>query len=284
MMMKDRPTPTDFGISEADIEQVKEQDARAQRLKGKLDFAGTLIGGSSFAWAGFLVYRCLSSMGLTVGWTAIVLYFVVVFGTFGAVGFVDVQLTRRLTHRHPKSEAVHRYQLAIDAYEDWWVRTQAEHWRRLSGRGFERELARLFRALGWETKLTPVSGDLGIDIEAKIDGARVIVQCKAHSKPVSPGVARELYGTLAACKASSAILASVSGFGRGVHEFVHGKRIKLIDLSWILEKQQSLDFERMPISIDQRGMDRWIRRVSPAPSNGRKTSPTRGRYHRTRNR
>jgi hypothetical protein len=281
-MTKDRPNPTDFGISDADNEQVKEQDARALRLKGKLDLAGTLIGGSSFVWAGYVGSYCLSSMGLTAGWAAVVSYFVIVFGTFGTVAFVNVRLIQRLTHLHPKSEAVHQYRLAIDAYEDWWVRTQADHWRRLSGRGFERELARLFRALGWEAKLTPVSGDLGIDIEVKIDGARIIVQCKAHAKPVSPGVARELYGTLAAYKASSAILASVSGFGPGVHDFTRGKPIKLIDLSWILAKQQSLDYERMPNSIDHGGMQRWIRRVSPATNS--KTPPRRGRYRQTRNR
>ena len=39
------------------------------------------------------------------------------------------------------------------------------------------------------------------------------------------------------------MLASVSGFGRGVHEFIAGKPISLIDLPWILDKQQGLDFE-----------------------------------------
>ena len=56
-------------------------------------------------------------------------------------------------------------------------------------------------------------GTFDIGLMAKIDGARVIVQCKAHRKPVSPSVARELYGTLLSSKAKSAILASVSGFG-----------------------------------------------------------------------
>src|ERR1700692_448802 len=63
LMMNDRPNPTDFAISKADVEHVEQQDARARRLKGKVDLAGTLIGGSSFVWAGFLVGRCLSWVG-----------------------------------------------------------------------------------------------------------------------------------------------------------------------------------------------------------------------------
>jgi restriction system protein len=130
--------------------------------------------------------------------------------------------------------------------------------------------------MGWEAKPTRATGDGGIDIEAKIDGARVIVQCKAYSKPVSPAVARELYGTLLSSKAQSAMLASVSGFGRGVHEFIAGKPISLIDLPWILDKQQGLDFERMPTVAGHAGMARWIRRVKP--DNAARVSGRRKRF------
>ena len=257
--MRARPIPADFGISDADISQVKAQDAKADGLKGVLNFGEALVALSSFVWAGFVVseYPELS------GWTGIFSYVALVSAVCAVAAFLKEKMEHRLVHRHPKSDPVHRYQHAVAAFEDWWVRTKADHWQRLSGRRFELELARLFNAIGWEAKATRATGDGGIDIEAKINGARVIVQCKAHSKPVSPAVARELYGTLLSSKAQSAMLASVSGFGRGVHEFIAGKPISLIDLPWILDKQQCLDPQGMTTVAGRAGMARWIRRVKP---------------------
>jgi hypothetical protein len=270
--MRARPTPADFGISDADISQVKAQDAKADRLKGVLNFGGMLVAGSSFVWAGFVVSEYLEPSG----WLGVYSYFALVVATFLIAAALTKTIEQRLVHRHPKSDPVHRYQHAVAAFEDWWVRTKADHWQRLPGRRFELEHARLFNAMGWEAKPTRASGDGGIDIEAKIDGARVIVQCKAYSKPVSPAVARELYGTLLSSKAQSAMLASVSGFGRGVHEFIAGKPISLIDLPWILDKQQGLDFERMPTVAGHAGMARWIRRVKP--DNAARVSGRRKRF------
>jgi len=262
--MKARPIPADFGISETDISEIRSQDLRAGRIKSALNLVGIMFVGSSFLWPRFV----LSRHPELPAWAQVVGYFALVFSSIWAAAALITKIEQRLVLLHPKSGPVHRYQQAVTAFEDWWVRTKAEHWQRLSGRGFELELARLFNAIGWEAKTTRESGDRGIDIEAKIDGARVIVQCKAHSKPISPSVARELYGTLAASKAQSAILASVSGFGPGVHAFVAGKPIELIDLPWILEKQQGLDYERMPTAPGHAGMARWIRRVKPSTSRG----------------
>jgi hypothetical protein len=72
------------------------------------------------------------------------------------------------------------------------------------------------------------------------------------------------------------MLASVSGFGRGVHEFVVGKPIRLIDLPWILDKQQGLDPERMMTVAGRAGMARWIRRVKP--DNAARVSGRRKRF------
>jgi len=234
--------------------------------------AGALTGGSSFLWAGYLV----SDYPGLPGWAVILCYFATVFVAFCVAAALTMKIEERLVRLHPRSDPVHRYQQAVTAFEDWWVRTRAEHWQRLSGRKVELELARLFNAIGWQAEATRASGDRGIDIEARVDGARVIVQCKAHSKSVTPGVARELYGTLIASGAQSAILASVSGFGPGVHDFISGKPIRLIDLPWILEKQQGLDFEKMPTAVGYAGMVRWIRRVKHSAPRGHSSS-RRGR-------
>ena len=73
------------------------------------------------------------------------------------------------------------------------------------------------------------------------DGEKLIVQCKNHKPPIGPSVARELYGTLMASDAQRAILASVSGFTKGVNEFVAGKPIELIDSIGSFANDMQLD-------------------------------------------
>jgi HJR/Mrr/RecB family endonuclease len=122
-------------------------------------------------------------------------------------------LARRLRLDYRLASA---FDTATKVYQQWWERTHAEFWLRLTGLEFERELSELFRKMGYQTQLTPSSNDRGVDIWIQKGDEKIIVQCKAHSSPVGPGVARELYGTLHDTQASSAILASVSGFTKGV--------------------------------------------------------------------
>ncbi|HKA52257.1 MAG TPA: restriction endonuclease [Candidatus Binatia bacterium] len=133
--------------------------------------------------------------------------------------------------------AYRRYLAATRKWEEWWIRTQKEFWLGLKPLSFEREVASLLQRAGYSARLTPASGDEGVDIFLA-DGT--VVQCKAHKVPVSPAVARELYGTLKHFKASKAILVSRSGFSRGVREFAKGKPISLGDLSHLIGLQQRL--------------------------------------------
>lgn len=79
------------------------------------------------------------------------------------------------------------------------------------------------------------SGDGGVDIRLTAqDGKRIVVQCKAHGKPVSPAAVRDLYGTLLHEKSDEAWLMSRSGFTAGATRFAAGKAIKLLSLDHIL--------------------------------------------------
>ena len=55
-----------------------------------------------------------------------------------------------------------------------------DHWMSLSGSEFERELGTLYGHLGFSVESTPKSGDQGIDLILRRDGATTVVQCKAH--------------------------------------------------------------------------------------------------------
>ena len=133
------------------------------------------------------------------------------------------------------------YEDAQKAFREYQERKRVEFWRNLSGAQFERELARLYRLIGYEGIETPPSGDGGIDlIISSAETPRKIVQCKRHSAPVGVGSARDLYGALIASRYERAILASVSGFTRGTRLFCSGKPIDLLDLDQILEMAESV--------------------------------------------
>ena len=131
---------------------------------------------------------------------------------------------------------VARYEVACRLYEKWFSRTQTEFWDSLTGRQFEVEVAALLNRVGHSATVTPASGDKGVDV-LLADGT--IVQCKAHKAPVSPGVARELYGTLEHFGSPKAILVSKSGFTKGVYEFVQGKSIELWDTNTLISMQSA---------------------------------------------
>ena len=92
--------------------------------------------------------------------------------------------------------------------------------------------------------VSQTTADKGIDIILKKNGKTIVVQCKAHKKPVSPHVVRDLYGTLVDSQADEAILASISGFTSGVREFVIGKPISLISLEDIIHIQKKITLDK----------------------------------------
>ena len=103
-----------------------------------------------------------------------------------------------------------------------------EYWMSLKGEEFERQLATLFRTRGYQVRLTPTSGDQGVDLILWKDGKTTVVQCKGQKSPVGPAVVRELFGSMHAFRADRAILACTGGFTRGVKEFARSKPIDLI--------------------------------------------------------
>jgi restriction system protein len=143
---------------------------------------------------------------------------------------LSVILMNFLIRRHKLHVRVSLYEAALSAYQ----RTQERFWKSLKGRKFEKELGHLFALQGYHVDFTPASGDQGIDLILTRRNVTTIVQCKAHSKPIGPAIVRDLYGTLMASKARSAILASTQGFTKGVYDFSKGKRIKLFSLQDII--------------------------------------------------
>ena len=109
--------------------------------------------------------------------------------------------------------------------------------RGLSWRGFEHQLAEVYRQKGYEVEETGGGGaDGGIDLKLFRDGRTTIVQCKhwktwkVNVKPV-----RELFGVMTAERADSAIFITSGGYTSDALKFAEGKPIELIDQHGFLD-------------------------------------------------
>ena len=83
----------------------------------------------------------------------------------------------------------------------------------LEARQFEFEVARLLQLMGYRVDVTGGTGDDGVDVFARKDNEKIVIQCKRWDrKPVGRAVVDELAGTASRHGATRAILATTSSF------------------------------------------------------------------------
>ncbi len=194
-------------------------------------------------WLGGLVlWTIVALLAMALGWQAAVVVVAGVFLLWGMVRLSRYQpYSRELRARvelyhHAKNE----YEAAIRQAELEHRRRQEDYWRSLSGRDFEKEMARLYRTDGYAVETTPATGDEGADLVLRKDGELIVVQCKRQYKPVGPHIVRDLYGTLHHFHAARAFLDATAGFTEGVLTYARGKPIELHDLKYILSLQEAV--------------------------------------------
>jgi len=73
------------------------------------------------------------------------------------------------------------------------------YWKNMDHRQFEFEVARVYEQLGYAVRVTPQSGDGGVDVVLKKDGVTTYVQCKHYCyDPLGAPAMREFFGVCAA--------------------------------------------------------------------------------------
>lgn len=124
------------------------------------------------------------------------------------------------------------------------------YWQNLDGVSFENELASALMTAGFDVQTTKLVGDDGIDLIVRNGSKIIIVQCKAHQGPVGVSAVRELYGVVMSDDAfDEAVLASVSGFTSGVHDFLSAQLKKPVHL-WGLDQIIALKHGLVPHNLD----------------------------------
>lgn len=221
------PSLASYGLSKGDIPRLK-QRRKAIYLCSRI---GGALAGVSIAVA----WDVLAYGHLRFAFLAAPFWALLGMGVGGACEEgIAPRLDRRI-RRYAQFEAAQRaFESAKKQREEEELRAHTEYWRSLSGHRFEHELATLFERAGYSVQPTPGSGDAGIDIILRHSGKTTIVQCKQTKNPVSPAVARELYGALIASQADDGILAATGGVTSGVHKFFFGKPLRVVGLREII--------------------------------------------------
>lgn len=107
---------------------------------------------------------------------------------------------------------------------------QLGHLKKMPPIQFERLVQELYERLGWEVRGTPASGDGGIDLAIRKQGAYGIIQCKRYRKTLGVTPLRELNGVVHAEQAEFGTLITTASFTRQARES-HQKmpKIRLVD-------------------------------------------------------
>jgi restriction system protein len=153
--------------------------------------------------------------------------------------------------RKQASAGLRAYWQALHTYDRHKAAAQAaardaelrkrSYWAFLDGYAFERATAEVLNRHQFNPRVTPGSGDGGIDIEVRKNGLKGVVQCKAHVSCVGPHVVRDLYGVIHRCGANFGIIVSRGGFSRGAIDFARDKPIFFLDISDLIAMQEGRD-------------------------------------------
>ena len=108
--------------------------------------------------------------------------------------------------------------------------TDLQSIRDLSWQDFERYVGEAYRRLGYTVKETGAGADGGVDLIARKNGEKVLVQCKHWpAKNVGAPTARELFGVVKAEGAANGALVTSGGFTPDALEFAKQTQLDLVD-------------------------------------------------------
>ena len=105
---------------------------------------------------------------------------------------------------------------------------------------FERFVSNLLKKMGYNTEVTPKTGDYGVDIKAEKDGMKIVVQVKRWKNPVPPAEINKLLGAMRNFRADRAIFVTTSRFTKNARRIAErNPEIELWDmekLRWLVRK------------------------------------------------
>jgi Holliday junction resolvase len=167
------------------------------------------------------------------------------------------------------------YKVSLDKYQLWQAGTLIEFWCSLPGVAFEREVARLYQALGYQVRLTPGTADGGIDIVLEREGVVTAVQCKAHRKKVGVAVGRELVTSAKDIGADRMIIACTHGVSEPLKIYAREKSMEIVTADELARLQMGLkEMSRATLVVERpESIAERLKRRPAAPRGTSGSSP-----------
>lgn len=97
------------------------------------------------------------------------------------------------------------------------------------GARFERDLARMFKRLGYRVQRTPGSNDHGADLILRKGRRRIAVQAKCYAKPVGNAAVQEAFAAQAFYECSEAWVVTNSTFTQAARDQAAPCKVRLVD-------------------------------------------------------
>lgn len=214
-----KPQLKDFNLENVDLKKLQNQHNQFEEKKQKLESYIVLL-----VIVGFFVVPIAGVNGDGLFFLVLIVFII--------IGTVINSKKNEMKFEYQKEyDNYIEYQNAMQNYEFWQNRKEESFWFGLSGREFEKEVCKIFNSIGYKAYLCKQGGDGGVDIDLyDINGEHSIVQCKAHNKKISPGVARDLYGTMVSKKVKKGYLVTLVGGTEGTIDFCRKNSIIIWDV------------------------------------------------------
>jgi HJR/Mrr/RecB family endonuclease len=254
-----RPQVADFELTNEKLDILHTELDSISRLKEKC--SAYYLGSCYFIGVCFF-YICISNeMGNAQSFLIFCLY--VLGSLMGGIGpFAFLALFLLFLFKEPYERYFYKKTVTLNNYQNYlqFKRAQREfksflqtqktdeirrtrelkrrnfvYWQNLSPYDFEKEVGQLYKLNGYDVKVTPGSGDGGVDIVIKRNSVTYLVQCKRHKTKVGPSTIRELYGVMVSKKVKNGIVVCPAGFTGGAWDFAKNKNIKLVGLKRLIE-------------------------------------------------
>lgn len=142
---------------------------------------------------------------------------------------------------------------------------------RMSGVEFERYMARVYQALGYNVTILGGSGDQGVDLLLRKGRVLVAVQCKNHQRPVGNKPVQEVYAGQRHYGANQAWVVAPAGFTKGAFALSRTTGVRLFDYGSIekllrqveqrTEEQQTKEQQAEGRIEEQQTEERWSQKL-----------------------
>ncbi|HVN26137.1 MAG TPA: restriction endonuclease [Candidatus Paceibacterota bacterium] len=113
----------------------------------------------------------------------------------------------------------------------------------IDDRAFEKLIGWLFEHWGYDVTVTGKTGDHGLDLVLKKDGATAVAQVKHYraDKKIGEPPIRDLYGSMLKVKADKGFFVTTAGYTAAARSWAKGLPLELIDGPGLVEALDEVD-------------------------------------------